>query len=224
VSFFFAMRYTRYKFPFLNNIIDPDVDLDSLHIVWSEEYKSRFVVDSKNRANLPAEYAYKILSADFLSFIHNELPWQISHLEIYPLLPNTNCVIVQEIEEEKRNNIGLYITTGGVSWNIHDITGFRRRQVSRPDYTTEAWPTFCAFSKPVTDADPSDKWLDSSEIPILETYKNYGFIGNGSVPHSLRSDNSEKSVFFIISFEIPFDNNIPLLHKQLDNAFKKWTI
>ena len=77
MSFSFAMRYLRYKFPHLKNIIEPSIDLKKLNCIWSEEFKSRFVIDDNGNACLPASYAYKLLSADFLSFVHNYLPWQI---------------------------------------------------------------------------------------------------------------------------------------------------
>ena len=223
MSFSFAMRYLRYKFPHLNNIIEPSIDLNKLNCIWSEEFKSRFVVDDAGNACLPAMYAYRLLSADFLSFVHNYLPWQIDHFEIYPLPPNTNSVIAQEMSGVSRNHVGLYVALGGMSWNIHDPTGFRRRQVMAPDYTNEAWPNFAAFTKPDATVGGPGNWVCSNEMPALETYKDCAFIGNGSIPHSLCTDSSEQSVFLIIAFDAPFES-LALNYKQMQGVFSQWAV
>ena len=223
MSFSFAMRYLRYKFPHLENIIEPSIDLNKLNCIWSEEFKSRFVIDDNGNACLPASYAYKLLSADFLSFVHNDLPYEISHFEIYPLPPNTNSVIVQEMSEDNRNHIGLYITLGGMSWNIHNPAGFRRRQVEAPDYTTKAWPNFAAFTKPDVTSGGTGNWICSNEMPVLETYKNCAFLGNGSIPHSLCADGTEQSMFLLIAFDAPFEG-IDLNSKQLQKIYSQWAI
>lgn len=223
MSFSFPMRYPKYKLPHLENIIEPSIDIDKLDYVWSDEFKSKFLIDDNGHANLPASYAYKLLSADFLSFVHNELPHEISHFEVYPLPPNTNSVIVQEMSEEKRNHIGLYVTLGGMSWNIHDITGYRRRQIIAPDYTTEAWPNFAGFTKPDVTSGGIGKWLCSNEMPVLERYENCAFLGNGSTPHSLCTDGTNRSVFLLISFDAPFES-LALNYKRMQDVFSQWAV
>jgi len=216
-------RYPQYKLPVPDNLLEPDLNLQTVDVINNIEFKSRYFVDERKDSRLGPYHAHRILCADFLHFVHTQVPFQIHWVEIFPIKPNSETVIVQEVpqHEDRYAHNALFILTGGATWNLHNITGYRKHDISNDD-VPDYYPNMYAFTKPGQKPN-GENWLTTSEMPILESYTKCAFIGSGDHAHSVSTDDSPYNIFYIISFEIE-ERNRHKLYEKLTNAFSPWTV
>jgi len=218
-------RYQTYKIPFDDNLLDPDIDIKSLRQVDNTEFKTRYIINGNRESRLSSLDAHKILNADFLEFVHNNLPFQISWVEIFPLPANNESVIVQETSrEDDYSHEGLFYLSKGCTWNIHNSERYRRHMIGQELgwVPPEGYPNFYAFTLPGQKG-TKDFWLSTSKMPIVESYTDCAFIGKADIPHSVITDNTENAVFAIFTFEIDGKNKHER-YRQVSDGFSPWAV
>lgn len=217
-------RYIQYKLPYQDKLLDDDIDKSKLRIVYNEEFNSSYVVQADGDSRLSALNSYKILNADFLNFIHYNLPFGLHWMELFQVPAGRKTVIVEEVVKDKNlyPHNALFICSAGVSWNIHNTTGFRRHSVTASGYQAHhpSYPPFFSYTLPDVVPDGTN-WCRHNDIPVQESYTDCSFVGFSDLPHSLVNESDTDGYFCIISFDI-YGKDRHQIYETLLSGLSPW--